>query len=73
MSAKDWLALCLLALFAGGIVGWGARACTNDHRYIRSLAERHEAEGMYYMGKLADQIKENQKIYGRDEHGAKKN
>lgn len=75
MSGRAWLAACLLAIFIGGVIGWGARACTADHRYIRALAQRHEAEASYWLNKINEQIQINKGdiAKGRENDGAKKN
>ena len=58
MSARAWLAACLLAAIFGGVIGWSARVLTADHRYIRALAERHEAESDYYTRQAGEIIAE---------------
>ena len=59
MSARAWLATCLLTLVIGGIIGWAARVGTADHRYIRALAERHESEAAYYNGRTDSWMRGN--------------
>lgn len=59
MSARAWLLVCLLALFFGGLIGWAARAHTADHRYIKALAERHEAEARFFNRKTDEMIQQN--------------
>ena len=59
MSAKVWLAGCLLATIFGGILGWSARVATTDHRYIRALAQRHEAVTDYYLQQTDQMIQDN--------------
>lgn len=59
MSPRAWLAFCGIILFLGIISGWTARTVTADHRYIRALAERHEAEGSYFQARYDETIHEN--------------
>lgn len=58
-----WLAICfvtlLTGLLSGVIAGWSFRERTADHRYITALAQRHEAEGSYYITKLDQEIRNN--------------
>lgn len=60
MSPRAWLSACLLAAFFGGIAGWSARVVTVDHRYIRSLAERHKAEATYINTRTDQLIRANE-------------
>lgn len=71
MSARAWLAACLLALCSAGLGGWPARASTADHRYIRALAIRHETVTDYYLQQTGQQIRDND--HGRNIDGTKKN
>lgn len=48
MSTRAWLALTLLAAIFGGIGGWSLRIATVNDRYIRALAEQHEARAQYW-------------------------
>lgn len=48
MTARSWLALCCCFLVFGALIGWAARATTTGDRYVRSLAERHEATTQFY-------------------------
>ena len=70
ISTRAWLALAGCALILGGVFGWAARATTADHRYIRALAERHEAEASYYYTQTDPLIRENKE---RKTNGTKKN
>jgi len=48
MSTRAWLALMLLVAVFGGIGGWSLRIATVNDRYIRALAEKHEAATRYW-------------------------
>lgn len=48
MSIRAWLAAIALATVFGGIGGWSLRIVTVNDRYIRSLAEQHEATKRYW-------------------------
>lgn len=60
MSPRAWLAACALAACFGGIAGWSARVATADHRYVRALAEKHEAESRYWNRKTDQIINESE-------------
>lgn len=59
MTIYAWFTALLLAAFFGGLIGWSARVHTQGDRYIRALAERHEAEASYFINKLDISIQEN--------------
>lgn len=59
MSFRAWLAACGLALALGTLIGWSARVVTTGDRYIRALAERHEAERRFWNRKAEQIINEN--------------
>lgn len=48
MSARAWLAFAGMSLVLGLIIGWSVRVTTTSDRYIRSLAEKHEAAARYW-------------------------
>jgi hypothetical protein len=71
MTARECLAACLLAAITGGIFGWSARVLTADHRYVRALAERHEAESNYYIQQAGEIITEAKIKIKEGKHGKK--
>lgn len=49
-----------MVMAAGFFVsGWLTRQATSDHRYITSLAARHEAEERYFNNSLDEMIQQN--------------
>ncbi|MDA8412991.1 MAG: hypothetical protein M0023_04295 [Desulfobacteraceae bacterium] len=63
MTARAWLALCATAMILGALIGWSARTITTGDRYIRSLAEKHEATASYFNTKLDTMIQENERTF----------
>lgn len=59
MSDRAWLALVAIALLLGGIAGWSLRISTTGDRYIRALAEQHEARSRYWDIQANDIITNN--------------
>lgn len=59
MSTRAWLALVGLAAVLGGIGGWSLRVSTVSDRYIRSLAEYHEANKRFWDTKTAEILTNN--------------
>lgn len=59
----EWGVLCLLALLngllAGIMLGWNARSGATNDRYVRSLAEQHEARARYWDTQAHDIITNN--------------
>lgn len=51
--------LILAALIAGMVLGWISKGHTTDDRYIRALAEKHEAVTRYWDVKTNDIITNN--------------
>lgn len=43
-----WTVLIFVAVIAGYVIGYNARANSVNDRYIRSLAEKHEAATRYW-------------------------
>lgn len=62
-------------LLCGLILGWTGRTITADHRYVRSLAERHEAEASYYYKATDELIQQNKADIAKEkkQNGTKKN
>lgn len=59
---------CFVLVAMGFFFGFLACQSSIQTRYIASLAERHESEASYWLGKLDDQIQENKgKIAQREE------
>lgn len=61
MTALARLVIGMLAIgmVLGFTAGWSFRVFTADHRYIRALAERHEAVTNYYLNQADRQIQTN--------------
>lgn len=59
MSVRAWLALITLATVFGGIGGWSLRVATVSDRYIRALAEKHEATAKYWDTRTNDILTNN--------------
>lgn len=66
MTVRAWLVACTLALGFGGLLGWADRVHTADDRYIRALAERHEAEARFFNLKTAELIQQNKGNIARE-------
>lgn len=59
MSPRAWLAFTATALCLGLVIGWSARVNTQTDRYVRSLAEKHEAMARYWDAQANDIITNN--------------
>lgn len=59
MSVRAWLAAIALATVFGGIGGWALRISTASDRYIRALAEKHEATAKYWDTRTNDILTNN--------------
>lgn len=75
VNAGSPAAATLIGLLIGCLLGWSARVTTADHRYVRSLAERHEAETNYIYRKTDELIQQNKGDIAKEKttNGTKKN
>lgn len=66
-----WVMICFLAIIAGFLVGslagFNITRLSEDHRYVKALAERHEAEARYWTSRLDETITENKGRHVRKE------
>ncbi len=71
MSPRAWLAFAACAFLMGGVFGWSARLATTSDRYLRALAERHEAYDRY-LNTQADFIITNNTLERNKRNGSTK-
>ncbi len=71
MSNRAWLIFAAVLFILGGIFGWSARLATTSDRYLRALAERHEAYDRY-LNTQADFIITNNTLERKERNGSKK-
>lgn len=62
---------CFVLVALGFFCGFVACQSNTQTRYITSLAERHESETSYWLGKLDDQIQENKGEIARERKPSK--
>lgn len=75
VNAGSPAAATIIGLLIGCLLGWSARTTTADHRYIRALAERHEAQTTYYFKATDELIQQNKADIAKERktNGQKKN
>jgi len=60
---REWIIISLLVfisgLLAGTLLGWNTRGGTTSDQYLRSLAEKHEAQARYWDAQAHDIITNN--------------
>ena len=71
MSDRSWLAFVAIVFILGGVFWWSARLATTSDRYLRALAERHEAYDRY-LNTQADFIITNNTLERNQRNGSKK-
>lgn len=71
MSPRAWLAFAACVFVLGTVIGWSARLATTSDRYLRALAERHEAYDRY-LNTQADFIITNNTLERNRRNGSTK-
>jgi prephenate dehydrogenase len=71
MNPLILIAAGLILIGLGSVGGWSARALSNDHRYIRALAERDESATKFYQKEYELLAQTNEKLYRREANGKK--
>ena len=71
MSPRAWLAFAACVFALGTVIGWSARLTTTSDRYLRALAERHEAYDRY-LNTQADFIITNNTLERNKRNGSTK-